>query len=1335
MRPVSVGLLLSLLAAAAVLPLAGLLAFITVKLREEDVDGARLAIRALADQTAIHAANAIGDARRLARHLAGRPLIRNLEPGRCDPELANLRALNPHYTNLGSVDATGRVICSLLVPDSDPRPNIGNPPWLVAMRQDRKPAIGQPQRGLFTGSWIVVVAEPLLDDSRALRGAAQVVIRLAAFQGPGSGPLLPGAITGIVSTSGRVIARSSDPDAWAGRDVSQLPVGRAIAQGKLETGYINGLDGDERLYAFAPVHGTDWVAFAGVPTERVFHEAQLQAWRNGVAAFAVLMLAALLVWRIHRRIAAPLADLERVASAVAGGDMARRATPAGTAETVAVALTFNRMLDLIPEIEGRLRTSEDSYRLLFESSPDAIRVICDDRIVMINPAGQRLLGLDSQAQIVGIDVFSTIRADNHAPVRAAYRRVLEDGETVHYPELVFRRNDGVEVAAEVIMLPITYEGKPAILSISRDLTARRESERRLRKLAEIREALGKINNAIARSTTDWRALCEIACRIIVAHGGVVSAAIRVRDASGHSLESVALEGPYIGRAGHKPIPLTEESHPVVRAYREGVASVIDDILAEPALAASHASAREHGLNSALMTPMRAAAGTVGILLVFAAERGHFDPELADLLGEIAGNLAFAHGKLAAETDLRESEERFRTLTVMSADWYWETDGDHRFVRISSSLHTGPDSLFTESLIGKVRWESGASAIDDEAMREHRETLERHLPFRDFELHRVDSHGRTHYALTSGDPMFDAAGRFTGYHGVGHGITRRKEAELRIQRLASLKEALSRTSIAIVRERDWQRLCEEVCRIAADRSEIESARIRLFNPQTGALEEIAHHDGQSNLPPLPDVLADDASLAPARVYRSGEPLVLNDADAIVDALARSSLAVRGVRSTATLPIVADGAVVATLGVFAYERNYFDDELVRVLAEIAANLGFAHAKRRSETALVDAETRYRLLVETSQSGVILLHGCRIEYANPAFARMFDFAVPAAAVGTDIRDLVLPEYREAVAVNLQRLVDGEVDALPGELVRMRSREERPLVAQASATALRLHDRLLVQTELRDVTREHTALAEVRALNRTLEERVARRTAELTEANHDLESFAYSVAHDLRAPLRTMSGFAQLMRLDLEEGETGKLTDHVDRIVTGTQRMGALIDGLLRVARVSREVPVPEEVDLGRMIEEVLTEQQARAQARVQVGALPVVRADAAMMLQAWTNLISNAVKYSAKTAEPAIAIDCERVADEIVIRVRDNGAGFNPAEAHLLFGVFQRLHSAREFEGTGVGLAIVRRIIERHGGHVQAEGRPGVGATFFVYLPAALIVDAGGASRNGSTLRARS
>lgn len=246
-----------------------------------------------------------------------------------------------------------------------------------------------------------------------------------------------------------------------------------------------------------------------------------------------------------------------------------------------------------------------------------------------------------------------------------------------------------------------------------------------------------------------------------------------------------------------------------------------------------------------------------------------------------------------------------------------------------------------------------------------------------------------------------------------------------------------------------------------------------------------------------------------------------------------------------------------------------------------------------------------------------------------------------------------------------------------------------------------------------------EVRELNRALEQRVQDRTLELQVANRELDAFAHSASHDLRAPLRHIGGFLELLRRRAGASLDAQGVHYLDAIAEAAERMGALIDDLLSFSRMGRCELSRGRVDLASLVQEVLRELEPETRGRTirwRVGPLPVVTGDRAMLRVALVNLVANAVKFTRPREAAEIAIGHERGAGaEVVLFVRDNGVGFDMAYADRLFGVFERLHPAAEFEGTGVGLANVRRIVLRHGGRTWAEGAPGRGATFYVALPA--------------------
>jgi PAS domain S-box-containing protein len=381
----------------------------------------------------------------------------------------------------------------------------------------------------------------------------------------------------------------------------------------------------------------------------------------------------------------------------------------------------------------------------------------------------------------------------------------------------------------------------------------------------------------------------------------------------------------------------------------------------------------------------------------------------------------------------------------------------------------------------------------------------------------------------------------------------------------------------------------------------------------------------------------------------------------------------------------------------------------------------AERKAEQSLQENRQRLLGIVTSAMDAIVTVDAeRRIVLTNPAAERMFGYAA-AELQGKPLEPLMPECFRAGHAAHMSAFADDGVTtrrmgALRPVMGLRRSGEEFPI--EASISSDESTGRKLFTVILRDITERKVAEAEILRLNETLEQRVVERTAQLEDVNAELETFSYSVSHDLQTPLRHVKGFVDLLKREagpvLSEENFGYLTS----ISRAAKRMGDLIDDLLAFSHVGRADLQKTQVDLGELVRETLADfRQETAERKIawKVQSLPSVRADRALLRMVLVNLISNAVKFTGACALPKIEIGTVPAeGGGAVIFIRDNGAGFDQSKSAKLFGVFQRLHSQARFDGTGIGLANVQRIIHRHGGRVWAEGVVDGGATFYFSIP---------------------
>lgn len=392
-----------------------------------------------------------------------------------------------------------------------------------------------------------------------------------------------------------------------------------------------------------------------------------------------------------------------------------------------------------------------------------------------------------------------------------------------------------------------------------------------------------------------------------------------------------------------------------------------------------------------------------------------------------------------------------------------------------------------------------------------------------------------------------------------------------------------------------------------------------------------------------------------------------------------------------------------------------------------LGRQHARERlrAERALFEGERFAAAVIENSLDAYVSIDcNDKVVGWNKKAEETFGWTA-AEARGLALSDMIVPPHlreRHEAAVRACRVATGK---LLGRRIEMpaRTRAGGQLLVELSILAVEQSEQPIFVASLRDITKQRAQERELRTLNENLEKTVVDRTralehsnAVLRSTNEQLDAFTRNVSHDLRAPLRAIEGYA---RLAAEEGETA-LPDasrsHLNAVLRNVRKMQSIIDGLLKLAWIGQQPLREQKVDMWKLVLDVVDELSADNTfvLKAQPESLQCARADPALLEHAMRNLLSNAVKFSKKVPEPTIEVGMEDNGHENRYFVRDNGVGFDTQHAEMLFQVFGRLHRADEFEGTGIGLTIVKNVVERHGGRIWAESAPGKGATFWFTLP---------------------
>jgi PAS domain S-box-containing protein len=652
--------------------------------------------------------------------------------------------------------------------------------------------------------------------------------------------------------------------------------------------------------------------------------------------------------------------------------------------------------------------------------------------------------------------------------------------------------------------------------------------------------------------------------------------------------------------------------------------------------------------------------------------------LRDAQGHVAGVMGLSvdiTGRKQMEEALRASEERWRNIIENADEIIYTLSPDGTFTFVSPAW-----TRLLGHPVPEVEGRSFVPFVHPEDVPACAAFLEKVMsagqPQRGVEYRVKHQDGTWRWHTSAGAPIKDAHGQPLYYVGIAQDITERKRLEQQIEeRRLYLESILACAPDAIVTSDtqhgilEWNPGAERL--FGYSREEVSGRKVdeliigadaKVFDEATGWTQQIQSRGG---IPPTETV----------RYRKDGSPV-----NVIVS----------------VAPILTGSEWAGTVAVYT---------------DITGRKRAESQREAALEALRESEERFRLFMHHFPGlAYIKDTATRALFANQGFLTYLNIA-PAEILGKTNREIFPAEFAERVTADDRRVFEsGQSEEI----------EERygGRVWSTYKFILPQPDRppLLGGFTL-DITERTRAEEEIRRLNDELEQRVVERTAQLEAAVKELEAFSYSVSHDLRAPLRAIDGFTRILVEDYGPSLDAEGKRVCAVISDNTRHMGQLIDDLLAFSRLSRADMRPMAIDMGALAEAAfrqLTTPESQERIDFRLGALPPAVGDPTLIGQVWMNLLSNALKFSSKRERAVVEVGCQAGEGESIYYVRDNGAGFDMQYAGKLFGVFQRLHSEREFEGTGVGLAIVQRAIHRHGGRVWGEGEVDKGAIFFFTLP---------------------
>ena len=1094
------------------------------------------------------------------------------------------------------------------------------------------------------------------------------------------------------------------------------------------------------------------------------------------ALFAsAISLGLLLGWRAMRAVTRPLAALRRAAGAIGHGDLTQPVAIAGAREFVRLGAEMDAMRRQLQARADELAASEARFRALAEHGSDLVCVLAPDGGALYgSPSYARILGasIEDLHQAAG-GPLAAIHPDDRAHVHAAMAACVTEGRPSVTLTCRHRHADGSWRTLECVATNrLTDPAVRGVIVTSRDVTARVEAEERLRASEE------RLRTLITHLPVILFALDADGVFTFSDGAGLATVGVAPDQVVGRPYRDVHAAHPeileHLGRAlvGEEVAFLRRVGERILdaratplRDARGGVTGVFgvcvdvtDRLRAEEALRASEERRRVTIADApivlttidatgvvtlcegrGLATMGRAPNETVGRSMfeifrdapaILAALRGalageettsvatvrgrvfetHYSPardvggvvrEVVAVATDVSDRVRAEEALRAEEEALRAEEERYRAVAEAAHDAIIASDSAGRII----SWNKGAEAIFGYTLCEAIG-QPLTLLMPEEYRAAHQSGLERlargeapHSLGQTLELQGQRKDGSAFPIELSLSSWETIEGAF--YGGIIRDVSARRAMEAALDQERTILRADAERLSGVIAIQQEVALADLDTRVVLP---LIAARAQELSDADGAVvelvegEDMVYHAVTGTLEGYEGTRLPLIGTLTGLCVRTGETLYC--ADAAIDPRTDPVICRRlGIGSMVVVPLRHGGAVVGALKVSATATHAFDARAVQTLQLMAGVLGAALGQAAAFDALRVSEERLRTVVANAPLILFTIDPDGVYTMSDGAGLAALGREPGAVVGRSVFDV----YRDQPA-----LLDDTRRALAGTPVTFPSQVHGAVFDNHLTPLHDAQGRLIsvigVSTNITERARAEAALVENRR--------------ELERSNAELQQFAYVASHDLQEPLRTITSYLTL----LQRRYQGKLGADADEFIgfatDGAQRMSALIKAVLAYSRVGTHGAAFGPTDCGGLVAAAVANLDARiaeSDARVVYDALPAVHGDAAQLGQLFQNLIGNALKFTRPDVAPLVRVEAERQGDRWLVRVVDNGIGIAPAHTARIFQMFGRLHTRTEYEGTGIGLAVCQRIVERHGGRIWVESQPGQGAAFLFTLPA--------------------